>query len=79
MLCVLVPICFLMAGTSVVLTAYAYRANKKDLDVFLCSDFSRIFSTKICDSNTVNCDVSHFKNHCSFETLINNNIFTNGG
>ena len=79
MLCVLVPICFLMVGTSVVLTAYAYRANKKDLDVFFRSDFSRIFSTKICDSNTVNCDVSHFTSHHSFETLINNNIFTNGG
>lgn len=79
MLCVLVPICFLMAGTSVVLTTYAYRANKKDLDVFFSSDFSKVFSTKLCNNNFVNCDVSNFKNHCSFETLVDNNIFINGG
>ena len=75
MLCILVPICFLMAGTSVVLTVYAYRAKKIDLDVFFRSDFARIFSTKICDSNTVNCDVNHFKSHHSFEALVNDNIF----
>lgn len=75
MLCVLVSICFFMAGTSVVLTAHAYRANKKDLDVFLRSDFARIFSTKICDSNTVNCDVSHLTSRHSFEALVDD-IFT---
>lgn len=77
MLCILVSICFLMAGMSVVLTAYAYRANKKNLDVFFRSDFSRIFSTKICDSNTVNYDVSHFTSCHSFEMLVDENIFIN--
>lgn len=70
MLCVLVFICFLMAGTSVVLTVYAYQANKKDFDVFLRSDFSKVFSTKLCNNNFVNCDVSHFTSRHSFEILV---------
>lgn len=70
MLCVLVPICLLMAGTSAVLTAHAYRANKKDLDVFLRSDFAKVFSTKLCNNNTVNYDVSHLTSRHSFETLV---------
>lgn len=75
MLCILVPICLLMVGISIIITVYTYRANKKDLDVFLRSDFARTFSTKICNSNTVNCDVSHFTSRHSFEALVDD-IFT---
>ncbi len=78
MLCILVPICLLMVGISIIITVHTYRANKKDLDTFTCSNFSKVFSTKLCDSNTVNCDVSHFTSRHSFETLVDD-IFINGG
>ena len=75
MLCILVPICLLMVGISIIITVHTYRANKKDLYIFTCSNFSKVFSTKLCDKNVVNCDVNHFKSHHSFEALVNDNIF----
>ena len=77
MLCILVPICLLMVGISII-TVYTYQANKKDLYTFTCSNFSKVFSTKLCDKNVVHCNVNHFKSHHSFEALVND-IFTNGG